>query len=420
MIRKLISRVFRGKKTAASHHEPAVIPVSTHGITRDRLSSGSRRTCETLQQHGHKAYVVGGAVRDLLIGQEPKDFDIATNATPEQIRHAFRRARIIGRRFQIVHVMIGSETLEVTTFRGGLAHDAKKDAHGRVLHDNEFGSQAEDAARRDFTVNALYCDAAGKIHDYVEGYADILRKRIMFVGAPAARIKEDYLRILRFFRFLAAYEKMTPDRASLAACVRLKKGLLGLSAERIAREMFKLLAGPKAVPVLKLMAKHKVLRNIVVHTDDFRVIQRLPPDPLLRAFVLAKKPDGLRESWRLSNNQARRIDALLQGTMLTPKLRENEQRKLLYAMGAEAWRDGVHLAWAKSRAPLTDRAWERMLKLPGRWVVPNFPVTGRDLLERGFPAGPDLGRELKRLEDYWIASDFKSTREGLLESIREN
>ena len=114
MIRKLISRVFSGKKTKASRHEPAVIPVSSHGITRDRISSGSRRVCETLQSHGHKAYVVGGAVRDLLIGAEPKDFDVATDATPEQVRHCFRRSRIIGRRFQIVHVMMGQEDRKST------------------------------------------------------------------------------------------------------------------------------------------------------------------------------------------------------------------------------------------------------------------------------------------------------------------
>ena len=196
------------------------------------------------------------------------------------------------------------------------------------------------------------------------------------------------MRILRFFRFLAAYEKMTADKASLAACVRLKKGLLELSAERIAREMFKLLVGPKAVPVLKLMAKHKVLKLIVPHTDEFRVIARLPPDPLLRAFVLAKNPESLREAWRLSNIQARRIEFLLQGTSLTPKLRENEQQKLLYALGSEAWHDSVHLAWARSRASLTDQAWLRMLKLPSRWVPPSFPLTGRDLLGLWFSVGP--------------------------------
>jgi poly(A) polymerase len=146
VIRKLISRVFGGKKATASHHEPAVIPVSIHGITRDRISTGSRRVCETAAA-GPQGLVVGGAVRDLLIGAEPKDFDVATDATPEDIRRAFRRSRIIGRRFQIVHVMMGQETIEVTTFRGTLDANTKKDEHGRVLHDNVFGSQSPKTPR---------------------------------------------------------------------------------------------------------------------------------------------------------------------------------------------------------------------------------------------------------------------------------
>jgi poly(A) polymerase len=367
---------------------------------------------------GGEARVAGGAVRNALFGEPLGDIDIATTLAPQDVMTAFKAAGIsvhpTGIEHGTVTVVVDHKPYEITTLRRDVETDGRRAV---VAFTDDWKA---DALRRDFTINALYCDAAGKIHDYVGGYADILRKRIIFVGTPAARIKEDYLRILRFFRFLAAYEKMTPDRASLAACVRLKKGLLGLSAERIAREMFKLLVGPKAVPILKLMAKHKVLKNILAHSDDFRVIQRLPLDPLLRAFVLAIKPEGLREAWRLSNNQARRIDALLQGIVLTPKLRENEQRKLLYAMGTEAWRDSAYLSWAKSRAPLTDRAWERMLKLPARWVVPSLPVAGRDLLALGFPSGPDLGRELKRLEDYWIASDFKSTKEELLESVRGN
>ena len=367
---------------------------------------------------GGEARVAGGAVRNALLGEPIGDIDIATTLPPQKITDVFKAAGLsvhpTGIEHGTVTVVVDHKPYEITTLRRDVATDGRRAV---VAFTDDW---KEDALRRDFTVNALFCDADGKIHDYTNGYADIRRKRIIFVGGPAARIKEDYLRILRFFRFLAAYDKMTADRASLAACVRLKRGLLGLSAERIAREMFKLLVGPRAVPVLKLMAKHNVLKNIVSHTVEFRVISRLPPDPLLRAFVLAKKPESLREIWRLSNNQAKRIESLLQGTALTPKLRENEQRKLLYAMGSEAWRDVVHLAWAKSRASLTDRAWQRMLKLPSRWVVPSFPVTGRDLIELGFPSGPDLGRELKRLEDYWIASDFKSTKDELIESIKGN
>ena len=377
-----------------------------------------QRVFAIVAEAGGDARVAGGAVRNALLGKPIGDIDIATTLQPQDIITAFKAAGLsvhpTGIEHGTVTVVVDHKPYEITTLR----RDVKTDGRRAVVAFTD--NWKEDALRRDFTINALYCDGAGKIHDYVDGYADIQRKRIIFVGAPQARIKEDNLRILRFFRFLAAYEKMAADPTSLAACVRLKKGLLELSAERIAREMFKLLVGPKVVQVLKLMAKHKVLKLIVPHTDEFRVIARLPPDPLLRSFVLAKKPEGLRERWRLSNNQARRIESLLQGITLTPKLRENEQQKLLYAMGSEAWRDSVHLAWAKSRAPQTDRTWQKMLKLPSRWVPPSFPVTGRDLLDLGFPSGPDLGRELKRLEDYWIGTDFKSTKDELLESIKGN
>ena len=213
-----------------------------------------------------------------------------------------------------VTVVVDHTPYEITTLR----HDVETDGRRAVVAFTD--DWKADALRRDFTINALYCDASGKIHDHVGGYADILRKRIMFVGAPAARIKEDNLRILRFFRFLASYEKMSADRASLAACVRLRKGLLGLSAERIAREMFKLLAGPKALPVLKLMARHKVLQNVLGHSAAFRVIGRLPPDPLLRAFALAKKPESLRAAWRLANQQSRRIEARFPDPLANPYL----------------------------------------------------------------------------------------------------
>ena len=280
MIRKLISRVFGGKKAAAGHREPAVIPVSTHGITRDRISSGSRRVCETLQGHGHKAYVVGGAVRDLLIGAEPKDFDVATDATPEEIRRYFRRSRIIGRRFQIVHVMMGQETLEVTTFRGALGDDAKTDEHGRVLHDNVFGSHAEDAARRDFTANALYYDPATEaIIDYHHGVADLKQKTLRMIGEPRARYREDPVRMLRAVR-LAAKLGLVIDPEAAKPIREMAPLLENVPPARLFDEMLKLLTSGHAVKCLTQ------LREAGLHHGLLPLLDVILEQPLGERFVM--------------------------------------------------------------------------------------------------------------------------------------
>jgi len=280
VIRKFISRVFSGKKPRAGHHEPAVIPVSTHGITRDRISSGSRRVCETLQQHGHKAYVVGGAVRDLLIGAEPKDFDVATDATPEEVRRYFRRARIIGRRFQIVHVMIGQETLEVTTFRGLLDEKTKTDEHGRVLHDNVFGSHAEDAARRDFTANALYYDPASEaVIDYHHGVGDLKQKTLRMIGEPRTRYREDPVRMLRAVR-LAAKLGLIIDPAARTP-IREMAGLLeNVPPARLFDEMLKLLTSGHSVKCITQ------LRDEGLHHGLLPMLDVILEQPMGEKFVM--------------------------------------------------------------------------------------------------------------------------------------
>ena len=280
MIRKLISRVFGGKKAAPGKLEPAVIPVASHGITRDRVSSGSRRVCETLQSHGHKAYVVGGAVRDLLIGAEPKDFDVATDATPEQIRRYFRRSRIIGRRFQIVHVMMGQETLEVTTFRGMLGDDAKTDEHGRVLHDNVFGSQAEDAARRDFTANALYYDPATEaVVDYRHGVADLKQKTLRMIGEPKKRYREDPVRMLRAVR-LAAKLGLIIDPAARKPIREMAELLENVPPARLFDEMLKLLTSGHSVKCLTQ------LREEGLHHGLLPLLDVILEQPMGEKFVM--------------------------------------------------------------------------------------------------------------------------------------
>jgi poly(A) polymerase len=280
VIRKLISRVFGGKKAAPGKLEPAVIPVASHGITRDRVSSGSRRVCETLQSHGHKAYVVGGAVRDLLIGAEPKDFDVATDATPEQIRRYFRRSRIIGRRFQIVHVMMGQETLEVTTFRGMLGDDAKTDEHGRVLHDNVFGSQAEDAARRDFTANALYYDPATEaVVDYHHGVADLKQKTLRMIGEPKKRYREDPVRMLRAVR-LAAKLGLIIDPAARKPIREMAELLENVPPARLFDEMLKLLTSGHSVKCLTQ------LREEGLHHGLLPLLDVILEQPMGEKFVM--------------------------------------------------------------------------------------------------------------------------------------
>lgn len=280
MIRKLISRVFRGNKNKGNRHEPAVIPVSSHGITRDRLSSGSRRTCETLQAEGFKAYVVGGAVRDLLIGADPKDFDVATNATPEEVRRCFRRSRIIGRRFQIVHVMMGQEVIEVTTFRGTLDETTKKDEHGRVLHDNVFGSQAEDAARRDFTANALYYDPTTEtVIDYHQGVGDLKARTLRMIGEPRARYREDPVRMLRAVR-LAAKLGLSIDPEAKKPIREMAELLENVPAARLFDEMLKLLTSGHSVKCITQ------LRDEGLHHGLLPLLDVILEQPLGEKFVM--------------------------------------------------------------------------------------------------------------------------------------
>ena len=280
MIRKLISRVFSSKKPKAGNIEPAVIPVSSHGITRDRISSGSRRTCETLQAAGFKAYVVGGAVRDLLIGAEPKDFDVATDATPEEVKRAFRRSRIIGRRFQIVHVMMGQEMIETTTFRGQLDANTKKDEHGRVLHDNVFGTQAEDAARRDFTANALYYDPTTEtVIDYHHGVGDLKARTLRMIGEPRARYREDPVRMLRAVR-LAAKLGLSIDPEAKRPIREMADLLENVPAARLFDEMLKLLTSGHAVKCITQ------LRDEGLHHGLLPLLDVILEQPMGEKFVM--------------------------------------------------------------------------------------------------------------------------------------
>ncbi len=271
MIRRFLGKVFSGKLFKSG--QPKIIPFKTHRIASDHVSRCALKTCETLQQQGHPAYVVGGAVRDLLLGGIPKDYDVATSATPEQVRAIFRRSRIIGRRFRLVHVMCGAETIEVSTFRGTADADAVEDGdhstdeHGRILRDNVFGSMEEDARRRDFTVNAMFYDPVrGEVIDYHGGVADIKAKKLRMIGDPAQRYREDPIRMLRAVRFAAArgLEIETRTRKPIKELAGL---LLNVPKARLFDEMMKLLLSGHVAEGVRRLRKEGLHHGVLPLLD---------------------------------------------------------------------------------------------------------------------------------------------------------
>ncbi len=375
-----------------------------------------QRVMSVIARAGGEARVAGGAVRNTLMGEAVTEVDLATTLQPERVMEVCIAAGLsvhpTGLDHGTVTVVAEQSPYEVTTLRHDVETDGRR-AKVRFTDDWEA-----DALRRDFTMNALYCDASGKVFDYTNGYGDILRRRIIFVGEPAARIQEDYLRILRFFRFHARYGAGEPDALSLAACVAHQEGLDRLSPERIRQEMFKLMAAPGAVPTLKLMAESGILAHVLSHTEAWEVLARLPPDPVLRLAALSREPRSMKDNWRLSNQEADRLEAIVSSAPPSPALRPQEQKVILYQIGASAWRDLVLMAWARSGNSADDPAWKAMLALPDAWQAPSFPVTGRDLIEAGMVPGPQMGAALRKLEDWWLASGFTMGKQDLLAKLQ--
>jgi len=259
-----------------------VIPAKTHKIDRNLISPAAIKTCEGLQKAGFKAYLVGGAVRDLLLGYKPKDFDVATNATPEEVYKIFRRSRIIGKRFRLVHVMWGSETIEVSTFRGH--HQSQGDAQtsdsGRIIRDNVFGTMEEDAVRRDFTANALYYDPATQhVLDYHQGVADLKSKLLRMIGDPTTRYQEDPVRMLRAVR-LSAKLGLKIETKTEAPIRDLADLLQDVPPSRLFDEMLKLfLSGHAVESINALRAQH-------LHHGLLPLLDVVLEQPLGERFVM--------------------------------------------------------------------------------------------------------------------------------------
>jgi poly(A) polymerase len=361
-----------------------------------------RGVLKALVEAGGEARIAGGAVRNALIGEPVADIDIATTLPPDQVMKAGEAAGLgvhpTGIEHGTVMLVASGHLFEVTTLRIDVETFGRK---ARVAFIDDWRADAE---RRDFTINALYCSPEGKIFDPVNGYEDILKRRIKFVGDPEARIKEDYLRILRYFRFQA-------------------RGLDQLSGERIRQELFKLMLARRAAPVLWLMAQTGVLKQLFDHAEDLQPVARmakadlylgLAPDPLLRLALLAVDALSLRERLKLTNIETERLRALSRGPELQPKLSPEKRRALLYRMGEQAYCDAVRLAWARSGASVNNKGWRGLLAAADGWQRPQFPLSGNDLINRGIEPGPKLGETLRQLEDRWVASDFTDDKDALL------
>ena len=274
MIKRFIRRVFGLPADPARR-----VARAQHGLARESLHPAAAKVCAVLREAGFSAYVVGGAVRDLLLGIEPKDFDVATDAPPEEVKPLFRRALIIGRRFRLVHVMMGAETVEVSTFRGADPETVDKDEHGRVLRDNVFGNQEEDARRRDFTVNALYYDPASEeVVDFHGGLADLKKRKLSMIGDAATRYREDPVRMLRAVR-LAGKLGLTIDAATRAPIRNLAPLIERVPPARVFDEMLKLLLSGHASACLRQ------LRDVGLHQGILPLLDVILEQPLGERFV---------------------------------------------------------------------------------------------------------------------------------------
>ncbi|MBI1834721.1 MAG: polynucleotide adenylyltransferase PcnB [Burkholderiales bacterium] len=299
MIKKFIRKILgvQDKAATTTKNKPKVLAAKEHGIDPKLVSNNAIRVTQTLQDNGYKAFIVGGAVRDLLLGVKPKDFDVATNATPEQVKRLFRRAFLIGRRFQIVHVMFGQDLIEVTTFRGAAKNDAPKDEHGRVLRDNTFGEQHEDAVRRDFTINAMYYDPASQtVLDYHGGIADIRKKILRVIGVPELRYREDPVRMLRVVRF-AAKLQFNIDAETRAPIKVMAPLIHNVPSARVFDEMLKLLMSGQAMACLLQLRQQGLHHGLMPLLD---VVLEQPMGERFVTLALANTDERIKQGKTVS------------------------------------------------------------------------------------------------------------------------
>jgi poly(A) polymerase len=378
---------------------------------------------------GGDARFVGGAVRNALLRQSVSDVDIAIPLTPDEVIKRLQAAKLgavpTGIEHGTVTAIANGKSFEVTTLRRDVATDGRR---ATVAFTTDW---KEDAARRDFTMNALYASADGEIFDYFGGIADLEAGRVRFVGDATTRIREDYLRILRLFRFHAWYGRGEIDKDALHAAAAEKVGIAQLSGERISKEMLRLLEAENPVPVLRLMASSGILGEILPGNLLIPRLERLAqidannfftPDPILRLASLlpdATSANAVADRFKLSNADRTRLEDVLGGkNRIVSYLSIKEVRKLLYRLGPKAFKDRATLRWAEDPKDSNAVQWRALLAVADAWDRPEFPLTGREVMNAGVPEGPLVGRILAEVEDWWIDSDFTDDEFSLAERLK--
>jgi len=352
---------------------------------------------------------VGGCVRDGVLGLTANDIDIATPLRPETVMAALKAAGLGAAPTGIEHGTVtathGGRGVEITTLRADVETDGRR---ATVAFTEDWRTDAE---RRDFTINAMYLTPDLWLFDPMGGRADLAAGRVRFIGRPEDRIREDYLRILRFFRFSARFSGEGYDGPGLAACAALKEGISRLSAERVGAEFSGLLRLADPVRAVEVMAETGVLGEIWPAKADAAALGRLKSaspdaDPALcLAALWGARGGGLEKALRLSKaDEARRAAAVANAEAITPSLEADAVRRLIYRMGADGFADAVRLAHALGR--LADAARADALRIAADRPPPVFPLAGADFLAAGVAAGPEVGRLLKAVEAQWIDEGF--------------
>lgn len=388
------------------------------------------KTRAVMDALGPEARFVGGAVRNALIDREVSDIDIATPLLPDEVTKRLSAAGLgavpTGVEHGTVTAISSGKPFEVTTLRRDVETDGRRAV---VAFTTDW---REDALRRDFTMNALYATADGEVIDFVGGVDDLKAGRVRFVGDATTRIREDYLRILRLFRFHAWYGREEIDPLALRAAAAEKAGLAQLSGERVQKELLKLIAAENPAPVLRTMAAAGILAELLPGPLSIGRLEKLAaidaeafftPDPLLRLAALL--PDDwaiaidVATKLRLSNAQTLRLEDIAGAKeKIVPYLSVREVRKLLYRIGIGPFKDRVFLKWADDAKDSNAVQWRMLLAVADAWERPRFPLSGRDVMLAGVPEGPLVGKILAEVEDWWVDADFIEDEFSLAERLK--